>query len=78
MLSRNNWRLSVLDLKTLQETPLAETRIVDDQAEWLDNHRVLYSLPASPPWMDVMVVSSDGSGEPKIFAKGVTSPAVVR
>jgi len=25
-----------------------------------------------------MVVSSDGSGEPKIFAKGVTSPAVVR
>jgi len=78
MLSRNNWRLSVLDLKTLQETPLAETRIVDDQAEWLDNHRVLYALPASPPWMDVMVVSSDGSGEPKIFAKGVTSPAVVR
>ncbi len=78
MLSRNNWRLSVLDLKTLRETPLAETRIVDDQAEWLDNHRVLYALPASPPWMDVMVVSSDGSGEPKIFAKGVTSPAVVR
>ena len=78
MLSRNNWRLSVLDLKTLRETPLAETRIVDDQAEWLDNHRVLYALPASPPWMDIMVVSSDGSGEPKIFAKGVTSPAVVR
>ncbi|HVW32973.1 MAG TPA: TolB-like translocation protein, partial [Acidimicrobiia bacterium] len=38
------WRLSVLDLATLADHPLAETRNVDDQAEWLDNSTVLYSV----------------------------------
>jgi Tol biopolymer transport system component len=78
LISRNNWRLSVLDLATLQETPLAETKSVDDQAEWLDNHHVLYALVDGAPWMSVMVVPADGSGQPQIFAKGATSPAVVR
>jgi len=78
LISRNNWRLTVLDLATLQETPLAETKSVDDQAEWLDNHHVLYALVDGAPWMSVMVVPSDGSGQPQIFAKGATSPAVVR
>ena len=31
------WRLYVLDLRTLRETPLAETRSVDDQAVWPDD-----------------------------------------
>ncbi|NUT98951.1 MAG: hypothetical protein HOY78_43810, partial [Saccharothrix sp.] len=30
------WHLHVLDLATMTETPLAETRSVDDQAVWLD------------------------------------------
>jgi hypothetical protein len=38
------WRLSVLDLATLQEHPLAETRSVDDQAFWLNNSTVAYGL----------------------------------
>ena len=78
LISRNNWRLTLLDLATLQETPLAETRSVDDQAEWLDNHHVLYAIVDGAPWMSVMVVPSDGTGQPEIFAKGATSPAIVR
>lgn len=78
MISRNNWRLTVLDLSSLTETPLAETRSVDDQPEWLDNGRVLYAMVDPSPWMSVMVVPSDGSGQPSVFARGATSPAVVR
>lgn len=78
LISRNNWRLTVLDLATLQETPLAETMSVDDQAEWLDDHHVLYAIVDGAAWMSIKVVPSDGSGQPQIFAKGATSPAVVR
>ena len=38
------WRLSVLDLSTLADHPLAETRSVDDQAVWLNNTTVAYGL----------------------------------
>jgi hypothetical protein len=75
---RGEWRLTVLDLRTLQETPLAETRSVDDQAEWLDNERVLYAVTDPMPWMSIKVVTADGRGAPEMFAKGAASPAVVR
>lgn len=81
MISRGNWRLTVLNLTTFEEIPLAETRSVDDQAEWLDNDHVLYTRlepAAPPPGMSIMVVSADGSGQAKLFAKGAASPAVVR
>jgi len=38
------WRLSVLDLATGKIHPLAETRSVDDQVEWLDNSTILYGV----------------------------------
>jgi WD40 repeat protein len=38
------WRLSVLNLSTMQAHPLAETRNVDDQAAWLNNTTVAYGL----------------------------------
>jgi FTR1 family protein len=38
------WRLSVLDLATLQVHPLAETRSVDDQVEWLNNTTIIYGV----------------------------------
>jgi hypothetical protein len=78
MISRANWRLTVLNLKTFEEIPLAETKSVDDQAEWLDNGHVLYAMSDPTPWMSIMVVSADGSGETNVFAKGAKSPAVVR
>lgn len=67
------WRLTVLDLKTMRETSLAETRSVDDQAEWLDDHHVLYQLGD-----DTWVVPADGAGHPARFLRGAASPAVVR
>ena len=69
----NPWRLTVLDLATMRETPLAETRSIDDQAEWLDDDRVLYGMGG-----EVRVVSADGSGEPAVFLAHAASPAVVR
>ena len=40
----DRWRLYVLNLATMKETPLADERPVDDQVEWLDNEHVLYGL----------------------------------
>lgn len=66
------WRLHVLDLSTMQETALAETRSVDDQVEWLDDQRVLYAVDA-----DVWVAPADGSGSPRKFLSEALSPAVI-
>jgi hypothetical protein len=68
----DGWRLTVLDLTTLQETPLAEARSVDDQAEWLDEDTVLYGLIG-----DVWQVPADGSGSPAVYLPDALSPAVV-
>jgi high-affinity iron transporter len=38
------WRISVLDLATLKVHPLAESRSIDDQVEWLNNTTVIYGL----------------------------------
>jgi Tol biopolymer transport system component len=67
------WRLHVLDLATMTETALAETRNIDDQAEWLDNDTVLYGDGAS-----IWSVPSDGRGEPTLFISDALSPAIVR
>jgi WD40-like Beta Propeller Repeat len=67
------WRLTVLDLETMRETPLAETRSVDDQAEWLDDERVLYGVDG-----EISVVPADGSGRPRRYEAAADSPAVVR
>jgi hypothetical protein len=67
------WRLTVLDLRTMRETPLAERRSVDDQAEWLDGDHVLYGMRSG-----VFVARADGRGRPRTFLAGADSPAVVR
>lgn len=74
------WRYAVLDLRTGRETPLVETRSVDDQAEWLDDGRVLYGLPRSGSGeTDVWVagVAADAPA-PRVFLPDAWSPAVVR
>jgi hypothetical protein len=38
------WRLSVLNLATLKVHPLAETRSIDDQVEWLNNTTIIYGV----------------------------------
>ena len=70
------WRLHLLDLTTMHETPLNEVRNVDDQVEWLDDRHILYTPPTSQP--DIWVAAVDGSAPPRIFVTGAVSPAVIR
>jgi hypothetical protein len=74
------WRLAVLDLATEREWLLAETRSIDDQAEWLDDATVLYALPdrtLRSAAMHTWAVAADGSGEPHMFLADAYSPVVV-
>ena len=81
-LPAGKWRLAVYDLRTGKETLLAETRSVDDQAEWLDNGTVVYGLPrtaaSGAATSDVWRVPADGSGRPEVLVPDAWSPAVVR
>jgi hypothetical protein len=67
------WHLTVLDLATMRETPLAESHSVDDQAEWLDDEHVLYGRDGA-----VWAVAADGSGQPQRYLAHADSPSVVR
>lgn len=67
------WRLHVLDLATMRETALSETREVDDQVQWLDDERVLYAAGD-----DVWVADADGGGKPARFIANAESPVVLR
>lgn len=77
---RPHWRPHVLDLETLEATPLSETRSVDDQVEWLDDENILYALPQEigSPIGDVWVLPADGSGRPEILLEEASSPTVLR
>lgn len=77
---RFGWRLQVLDLATLAAVPVAETRSVDDQVEWLDRDHLLYALPREGEGGGTAVwsVPADGSGAPAQFLDNAYSPAVAR
>jgi hypothetical protein len=67
------WRYHVLDLASGRETPLAETRPIDDQAEWLDDDHVLYRVGE-----EIWQVPADGTGRAQRYMARSDSPAVVR
>ena len=67
------WHVTVLDLATMRETPLAELDPIDDQIEWLDDQTVLYHNGGG-----VSAVPADGSGAPRPFLPTAGSPSVVR
>ena len=71
------WRLHVLDLATLVDHPLAETRSVDDQAAWLDNTHVAYGVAGSDGTVDTWSVPADGSGRPSLIVPTGESPVPV-
>jgi dipeptidyl aminopeptidase/acylaminoacyl peptidase len=71
------WRLHLLELRTMGEIALAETRSVDDQAVWLDDHAVLYGR-LDGGTTDVWTVPADGTGAPRLLLRNAFSPAVVR
>ncbi|MEU3845195.1 TolB-like translocation protein [Streptomyces sp. NPDC028635] len=68
------WRLYVLDLRTLRDTPLAEPRSVDDQAVWRDDHTLVYALPGDYG-ADLYETPADGSGNPHRLSTAAVSPA---
>lgn len=69
------WRLHVLDLATVADHPLAETRSVDDQAAWLDNTHVAYGVAQSDGTVDTWSVPADGSGRPSLIVPTGESPS---
>lgn len=70
------WRLHTLDVRTLRETALAEPASVDDQADWLDDHTVIYGR-LSGGATDIWQVPSDGTGTPLLLLRSAFSPAVI-
>jgi hypothetical protein len=78
--SASTWRLHLLDLATLRDTPLSETRNVDDQAEWLDDESIAYGLPSEPiaaAGGDVWTLAVNGQTPPRALARKAYSPAVI-
>ena len=72
------WRVSVLDLETLEDEFVADTRNVDDQVEWLDDETVLYAVDDNFGPLDTWAVPANGSGKPRLFIQAGDSPTVVR
>ncbi|MFE9570976.1 TolB family protein [Streptomyces sp. NPDC006692] len=68
------WRLYALDLATMRESALAESRSVDDQAVWLDGHTVAYALPGDYG-SDLYTVPADGTGKPRRLLAAGLAPA---
>jgi len=64
-----HWRLRVLDVSTLEDHAVAETRSIDDQVEWLDDRTLAYSFEDN-----VYTVPADGSGEPQLLVRNAASP----
>jgi hypothetical protein len=72
------WQPAVLDLETLKEVPLAETRSVDDQIEWLDDSTVVYAVDTGIGAPSVYSAPADGSGQPALFVADADSPSISR
>jgi len=70
------WHLYVLDLRTMRETAPAESRSVDDQAVWKDDHTLVYALPGDYG-ADLYTVPADGTGTPRRISTAAVSPAYV-
>lgn len=68
------WRLYVLDLATMHETPLAEPRSVDDQLVWQDDRTVAYSLPGDYG-ADLYTLPANGTGSPHRLLTAGLAPA---
>jgi hypothetical protein len=75
------WRLHLLDLETLAETPLSETRSVDDQVEWLDDAHIAYGLPedpANPAVTDTWTLAVDDGAAPELLLEDAWSVVAAR
>ncbi|MFI8912728.1 TolB family protein [Streptomyces sp. NPDC053513] len=69
----SRWRLHVLNLRTMDDRPLAETAHVDDQPAWLDDETIAYARTDGRDTA-VFTVAADGSGTPRRLLRG-SSPS---
>jgi hypothetical protein len=78
----SSWRLHMLDIATGRETPLAEVRNVDDQAEWLDAESIAYALPSAQSGngggSDIWTLKVRSDAAPTMLVQAAHSPAAVR
>jgi len=79
------WRLWVMQLDSREAWPVTnEDRYIDDQAEWLDNDRVLYGLlhgegiPENAMSIWVSDVSRESGFDAAVFVRSASSPSAVR
>jgi hypothetical protein len=71
--NRTETHLFTLETATLAERAIeGETRVVDDQAEWLDAHTVLYKYGT-----DLYAADITGATPPRVFIEQASSPAIV-
>lgn len=68
------WRLYVLDLRTMRETPTAEHRNIDDQALWSANTTLTYALPGGNG-SDLWTAPADGTGTARRLMTSAVAPA---
>ncbi|KIZ16080.1 TolB family protein [Streptomyces natalensis] len=68
------WRLYVLNLRTMSETPTAERRNIDDQALWANGSTLVYAL-AGDYGSDLWTVPADGSGKAQRLMLSALAPA---
>ncbi|WP_330263342.1 TolB-like translocation protein [Streptomyces griseorubiginosus] len=68
------WRLYVLNLRTMKETATAESRNLDDQALWADDHTLVYALPGDYG-SDLWTVPADGTGTARRLMRSAVAPA---
>jgi hypothetical protein len=77
------WRLHALDPQSGRRWPIAESRSVDDQVEWLDDGHVLYQiiesrgLPEDAAHVWSSPIGAGDTTSPAIFIRSASSPAVV-
>ena len=66
---------------TITDSPVAESRFIDEQVEWLDAAHILYTQPdstgRSAAVSDVWMVAADGSGEPTLLLREAATPTVM-
>ncbi len=72
------WQPAVLDVSTLKDHPLTETRTVDDQIEWLDNSTVAYAVDTGIGAPSIYSAPADGTGTPALLVADADSPSVSR
>ncbi len=80
-ISPSKWQLHLLDVETLVDAPLAETRSVDDQVEWLGDRSIGYMLPSQESrgaGSDIWMVGISSHDEPRLLLRGASSPAAVK